>query len=151
MNLLVIRFYLCFAFLMSSYQKYHEGCGRDEFGFYGFHMMPPFHLQFFDGYILPVVPAQYGRQAAAKPPASRFCAESYVLFIYSATISALGANSVFVQCDTAQRAALPASADFKFLAGGIYAAGESDFCDVQMIFEQVVNDLDHALHGHGFL
>ena len=35
------------------------------------------------------------------------------------------------------------------MAGGVVAAGKGDFDNIQLIFEQFVNDFDHALDGHG--
>mgnify|MGYP003293893755 CR=1 FL=1 len=68
-----------------------------------------------------------------------------------AFVPALGADAVFVQGDSAEGAALYGAFDREFLGGGINSAGEGDFRDVQLLFQEVIDNLDHALHRHGFL
>ena len=66
-------------------------------------------------------------------------------------ITALRAYAFFVQRDAAERAAVNAAANGEFCRSGIDSAGEGDFGNVQLVLQQVVDNLDHAFHGHGFL
>ena len=70
-------------------------------------------------------------------------------FLLFFLISALWANAIDER-DSAQRAAIDRFPDLIFLRGGIDTAGEGDFGDVQFVFQKIINDLDHAFHGHGF-
>ena len=80
------------------------------------------------------------------PHFSRGRPEDLLLFV-----SALRADAVFIQRDAAQRAAVNFIFRVKFRAGSVYAAGKSELRNVQLILQQVINDLDHALNGHGLL
>ena len=66
-------------------------------------------------------------------------------------IAALGADAVLVQRDAAQRAAVDLLRGRILLRSGVHAAGEGELCDVQLVLEQVVDDLDHALNRHRLL
>ena len=66
-------------------------------------------------------------------------------------ISALGADTLLVQSNSAQGAAVNLAAGGVFLGGGIDAAGKGELGNIQLILQQIINNLDHAFHGHGLL
>lgn len=66
-------------------------------------------------------------------------------------VAALGAAAVLVQRDAAERAAVDAPLDLELAGGGVDAAREGDLRDIELVLEQRVDNLDHALHRHRLL
>ena len=61
------------------------------------------------------------------------------------------ANAVRIESNAAERATVDGAGDIELGAGRIYTAGEGDFCNVELVLEEFVNDLDHSFNRHGFL
>lgn len=64
-------------------------------------------------------------------------------------VAALGAATVGVEGDAAERAAVEREVAWELLRGGIDTTGEGQTDDVQFVFQEVVDYLDHSLDGHG--
>ena len=66
-------------------------------------------------------------------------------------IAALRADAVFIQRNAAQRAAVNLVLGLEFCGSCIDAAGKGNLCDVQLILQEIVDNLNHAFDRHGFL
>ena len=74
-------------------------------------------------------------------------------FFYKALFlpaAALGADTIGAQGDPAAGTAVDGMFHGKTFTCGIVAAAEGEFYDVELIFQQLTDDLDHSLNGHGF-
>ena len=60
------------------------------------------------------------------------------------------AYTVFVKRNSAKRATIYFFPVAKFSRSSIYTAGESDFRNIQFVFEQIIDNLDHTFHSHRF-
>ena len=63
-------------------------------------------------------------------------------------VTALRANAVD-HPDSAERAAIHGSGRRIFLRSRIDTACKGDLGNIQFVFQQIVDDLDHAFHAHG--
>ena len=66
------------------------------------------------------------------------------------SVATLRAHAVFIQFDAAEGAAVDAVSGGELAGGSVHAAGEGEFHDVEFVFEQVIDNFNHAFHGHGF-
>ena len=66
-------------------------------------------------------------------------------------ISAFRAYAFTVERNAAQGTTGDVVFGFEFATSRIDSAGKGDFCDVELIFKQLVNHFYHTFHGHGFL
>lgn len=66
-------------------------------------------------------------------------------------VAALRAYAVGVQRDAAERATVYLVLGLELGGRGVDTAGERQLDDVELVFQQIVYDLDHALDGHGLL
>lgn len=83
-------------------------------------------------------------KSASRFPTSSYCYPSNLL-----VISALGAGAMLVKHDAAERAAVFRAVCCKLLCRRIDTACKCDLGNVELVFEKVVNNLNHALNGHG--
>ena len=65
-------------------------------------------------------------------------------------ITTFWAYSIRIEGDTAKRTAVDVILCGKLGRRGIHTACESDFSDVQFVFQQVIYNLNHTFHCHGF-
>lgn len=65
-------------------------------------------------------------------------------------ITTFWAYSIRVEGDTAKRTAVDVILCCKLGRRGIHTACESDLSDVQFVFQQVIYNLNHTFHCHGF-
>ena len=61
------------------------------------------------------------------------------------------AYTVFVKRNSAKRATIYFFPVAKFSRSSIYTAGESDFRNIQFVFEQIIDNLDHTFDCHCLL
>ena len=66
-------------------------------------------------------------------------------------IPALGAYAILIKSDAAKRTTVNRSVRGELLRSSIYATGEGQLHDIELILKQVIYDLNHALYGHGLL
>ena len=72
-------------------------------------------------------------------------------FVLWFLVAAFGAVAGGVESDAAEWAAVEAEEARELLCGSIDTAGEGETDDVQFVLQKVVNNLYHALDGHGLL
>ena len=65
-------------------------------------------------------------------------------------ITALRANAILVERDAAKRTTVDLFPVAKLTRASVHTTGEGDLRDVKFVFQQIINDLDHSLNGHGF-
>lgn len=66
-------------------------------------------------------------------------------------ISTLGTIATRVERYATMRTSVDSGMAREFLGGLISSAGKREADDIQLPFKQIIDDLDHALHGHGLL
>ena len=75
---------------------------------------------------------------------------SFFVLLFCFTVSAFGADTIFPHQDSAHGTAVPVGTGGKTFRRRIISAHEGDFDDIEFIFQQMIYDLDHPFHGHGF-
>src|SRR5574344_2616607 len=88
---------------------------------------------------------------AKKAVLSRDSLHSATLQASRFLISALRADTVFIKRNTAQRTTVDALVRRKFRRRSIHTARKRNLHDVQLVFEQIVDNLYHSFHRHRFL
>ena len=66
-------------------------------------------------------------------------------------IPALGAYAILIKSDAAKRTTVHGGVRGELLRSSIYATGEGQLHDIELILKQVIYDLNHALNSHGLL
>ena len=67
------------------------------------------------------------------------------------TIAAFRTHTIGVHCHSAERAAVYAALCFKLCRCCVHAACKCYFYNVQLVFQQVIDNLYHPFHGHCLL
>lgn len=58
---------------------------------------------------------------------------------------------MLIECNTAQRAAVDLVVGAEVCRSCVDTAGKGDLCNIQLILEQIIDNLNHALYGHRLL
>ena len=66
-------------------------------------------------------------------------------------VTALGAHAIFIQCNSAQRATVNVILGVEFRRCRIDTTYKGNLGNVQLVFQQVIDNLNHTLDSHGFL